>query len=174
MRREDDLTLTAKGAGAGAGEVGSLPDEWEDVIVGVNGSGGGGWEGEDGQEQRERYTKLREALSGRVTQRDHLRKKVSALRRLKRQLEPFEDPKENVQSNLVGTSGNKEVEGEIARMRVLLVRAEGVVRERQKERVRSDGEDDSGMQEGEEEVQQQRQQKREMQVQKLEEVLGMT
>lgn len=87
-------------------------------------------------DQRQRFTSLHKTLRARVDRRDHLRKKLRALKELRRRLEPFEKPKENIQPNLVG-NGNKEIEGEVARMRVLLVRAEGAVRERQERRERA-------------------------------------
>lgn len=99
--------------------------------------------------EKERYSILHEALKSRVTRRDHLRKKLSALKRLRGQLEMFEDPKENVQPNLVGFGGggNKEVESELARMRVLLVKAEGTIRENRQRGGEGQGQGNRGQEE---------------------------
>lgn len=113
--------------------VQSLESGWDGVVLPNPDTTAQPGKGASTQDQR--FAALHKTLHARITRRDHLRKKARALKRLRKQLEPFENSKENIQANLVG-AGNKEIEAEMARMRVLLVRAEGQIRERQEERLR--------------------------------------
>lgn len=79
------------------------------------------------QSQPHRYQALQTRLTTSIERRNHLRQKLLALKRLKAKLEPFEDAQSQVQPNLMW-KGNKKVESEIARMRVLLVKCRDVGR----------------------------------------------
>lgn len=79
------------------------------------------------QSQAQRYAILQSRLTSSINHRNNLRQKVLALKRLKSKLEPFEDAQTQVQPNLMW-KGNKEVEAEVARMRVLLVKCREVGR----------------------------------------------
>jgi len=71
--------------------------------------------------QAHAYTVLREKLHSQTERRDELRKKLGQYKKLRGLLTPFDKPQENIQPNLV-TRDNKELEAELAKMRVLLAR----------------------------------------------------
>lgn len=85
------------------------------------------WGGDDGEdeEERGRYEELVGRLKRLEGERKEVEGRVGRLRGLRKLLEPFEGAGECVQENLVGRNG--EVEQELERMRMLLVRVGGRV-----------------------------------------------
>lgn len=77
---------------------------------------------EEDLERAQRYAVLHGKLVMQARQRDELRRKLARYKKLGELLRPLENATENVQPNLV-TRHNKEIEVELARMRVLLARA---------------------------------------------------
>lgn len=71
--------------------------------------------------QARAYAELRERLRSQNERRDELRRKLGQYKKLRGLLTPFEKPQDNIQPNLV-TRDNKELEAELAKMRVLLAR----------------------------------------------------
>ncbi|KAK5072326.1 hypothetical protein LTR70_010443 [Exophiala xenobiotica] len=71
--------------------------------------------------QARAYTALREKLHSQTERRDELRRKLGQYKKLRALLTPFDKPQESIQPNLV-TRDNKELEAELAKMRVLLAR----------------------------------------------------
>jgi len=78
-------------------------------------------EGAQAEVQAREYIELREKLRSQTERRDQLRRKLSHYKRLRALLEPFDKAQENIQPNLV-TKDNKELQAELAKMRVLLAR----------------------------------------------------
>ena len=76
---------------------------------------------EDQPEEKMTYLLLREQLLEDSTKRDKLQQKIAALKKLRALIEPFEDPKENVQPNLM-TKDNTEIKNELSRMKILMAR----------------------------------------------------
>lgn len=72
-------------------------------------------------EEAESYSQLRAQLVSKIEYRDQLRRKLAEMKRLQNLLEPFEDPKQNIQPNLV-TKDNKELEQELSKMRILMAK----------------------------------------------------
>ena len=71
--------------------------------------------------QARRYSELRGQLHSHAERRNELRRKLRQYKRLQGLLAPFEKPSTNIQPNLI-TKDNKELEAELAKMRVLLAR----------------------------------------------------
>lgn len=80
--------------------------------------------------QEHNYTDLRENLHFQITRRNELRRKLSRYKKLRTLLVSFEKPKENIQPNLV-TKDNKELEAELAKMRILLARVGSKIQNQQ-------------------------------------------
>lgn len=78
-------------------------------------------EGAQADVQAHEYIELREKLRLQTERRDQLKRKLGHYERLRALLEPFDKAQENIQPNLV-TKDNKELEAELAKMRVLLAR----------------------------------------------------
>jgi hypothetical protein len=87
-----------------------LPDSWDD---------------EGDEDKRARYYELAESLKDMDERRKQLREKVAGFTMLKKLLEPFENPTETVQGNLVARDG--ELEKELEKMRMLIARVRGRV-----------------------------------------------
>lgn len=83
---------------------------------------------EQDAEQAQRYRDLREKLLAQTRRREELTRKVAQYKKLQDLLRPLEKARENVQPNLV-TKDNKELEGELARMRVLLARVGNAIQQ---------------------------------------------
>ncbi|KAK5943893.1 hypothetical protein PMZ80_003174 [Knufia obscura] len=96
-------------------ESGAQRDDGEEVDDAVQ------QDGEEGDRQAQRYNDLREELQAQTVRRDKLRKRLGQYKKLQSLLTPFEKPQEDIQPNLV-TRDNKELEAELAKMRVLLAR----------------------------------------------------
>lgn len=89
--------------------IATLPEQWED-------------EAED-DEVTGQYAELVGRLQTLDGRRQQLRKKVETYKALKRAIEPFDDPRDNVQQNLITRGG--ELERELETMRTLLARVAG-------------------------------------------------
>ena len=120
----------------------TLPERWEDVVLktGIETSDKGDAEPKgtestnDAETHDERlesgiqdldstkYTQLRVKLQTQQALKEDLERKIEGYRKLQDLLKVFEKPQENIQPNLV-TRDNKELEDELAKMRVLLARA---------------------------------------------------
>ena len=136
---EDEATAAAHGANTDANAlavsrdadltslevVEGLPEELDELQIHPTPSSR-----EDINITTRRYAELRKRLNSAVRTRDAQRKRLEGYRRLRRVLEPLEEPQENVQPNLVTRDG--ELARELDRMRVLCARlAAGVVEEAQ-------------------------------------------
>jgi beta-glucosidase-like glycosyl hydrolase len=97
---------------AAENEIIALPETWEDEDEAAN-----------SPEQALQYAAKVQQLKELNERRASLRRKVADMKLLKEKLAPFENPKENVQQNLVTKNG--EVERELEKMRMLLARVKG-------------------------------------------------
>jgi hypothetical protein len=119
----DDFRLTSSFLGKST-IISQLPEEWSEDAEG---------------EKAEKFKTLQQRLVGLNERRNALREKVESYRQMKKLLEPFE--KEAVQENLVSRDG--EVEQELQRMRMLMLRVErGVVGLRERGPGERDGDAD--------------------------------
>lgn len=69
------------------------------------------------------YTELAARLKERDSRREEMKKRIAQYKKLRDELEPFGDVKENVQENLCTRDGP--VEAELQKMRMLLARVKG-------------------------------------------------
>jgi beta-glucosidase-like glycosyl hydrolase len=97
---------------AAENEIIALPETWEDEDEAAN-----------SPEQARQYAAKVQQLKELNERRASLRRKVADMKLLKEKLAPFENPKENVQQNLVTKNG--EMERELEKMRMLLARVKG-------------------------------------------------
>ncbi|RDW76702.1 kinetochore subunit FTA4 family protein [Aspergillus mulundensis] len=81
------------------------------------------------EEERLRYKRLRERLANLDHQRQQRQRRLDQLRLLQRLLEPFREPQNNVQPNLVTRDG--ELAREIEKMRMLVARVSGRIAQSQ-------------------------------------------
>ncbi|KAI9835981.1 MAG: hypothetical protein M1837_003548, partial [Sclerophora amabilis] len=72
---------------------------------------------------RRRYAELQAKLTSLNTRRSEVQQRLTRYRHLQRLLEPFKNPQENVQPNLVTRDG--ELGKELDRMRILMARVAG-------------------------------------------------
>ncbi|GMF69667.1 unnamed protein product [Aspergillus oryzae] len=77
-----------------------------------------------------RYQKLRERLVTLDNQRQQRRRRLEQLRRLQRLLEPFQEPQQNIQPNLITRDG--ELVQELEKMRMLVARVGGRIQHSKK------------------------------------------
>ncbi|PIG86771.1 hypothetical protein AARAC_006829, partial [Aspergillus arachidicola] len=82
------------------------------------------------EEERLRYQKLRERLVTLDNQRQQRRRRLEQLRRLQRLLEPFQEPQQNIQPNLITRDG--ELVQELEKMRMLVARVGGRIQHSKK------------------------------------------
>ncbi|KAI9038802.1 kinetochore subunit FTA4 family protein [Aspergillus affinis] len=75
------------------------------------------------EEDRQRYQQLRERLIGLDKRRQQRQRRLDQLRQLQHLLEPFQEPQENIQPNLVTRDG--ELMKELEKMRMLVARVGG-------------------------------------------------
>ncbi|KAB8232657.1 hypothetical protein ETB97_009306 [Aspergillus alliaceus] len=83
------------------------------------------------EEERRRYQELRERLVTLDNQRRRRRLRLDQLRRLQRLLEPFQEPQQNIQPNLVTRNG--ELMQELEKMRMLVARVGGRIQQSKKQ-----------------------------------------
>lgn len=74
-------------------------------------------------EEAARYVELAAKLKEQNARRVEMKKRIADYRKLKQELEPLDDAKENVQENLCTRNGP--VEAELQKMRMLLARVKG-------------------------------------------------
>ncbi len=89
-----------------------LPETWDDSD-------------EEDEAKKARYQELASRLKSLDDRRKELREKVAVYKMVKELLEPFENPTETVQGNLVARGG--ELERELEKMRLLVARVRGRV-----------------------------------------------
>ncbi|KAE8401779.1 kinetochore Sim4 complex subunit Fta4 [Aspergillus pseudonomiae] len=82
------------------------------------------------EEERLRYQELRERLVTLDDQRQQRRRRLEQLRRLQRLLEPFQEPQQNIQPNLITRDG--ELVQELEKMRMLVARVGGRIQHSKK------------------------------------------
>ncbi|THC96144.1 hypothetical protein EYZ11_004365 [Aspergillus tanneri] len=82
------------------------------------------------EEERFRYQQLREHLISLDNRRQQRQRRLDQLRQLKRLLEPFQAPQENIQPNLVTRDG--ELMQELEKMRMLVARVGGRINQSQR------------------------------------------
>ncbi|KAE8380562.1 kinetochore Sim4 complex subunit Fta4 [Aspergillus bertholletiae] len=82
------------------------------------------------EEERLRYQMLRERLVTLDNQRQQRRRRLEQLRRLQRLLEPFQEPAQNIQPNLITRDG--ELVQELEKMRMLVARVGGRIQHSKK------------------------------------------
>ncbi|KAL2824911.1 kinetochore complex Fta4 of Sim4 subunit, or CENP-50-domain-containing protein [Aspergillus cavernicola] len=92
---------------------------------------GGLYDQSASDEDQLRYKRLRERLATLDNLRQQRQRRLDQLRQLQRLLEPFREPQENVQPNLVTRDG--ELARELEKMRMLVARASGRIGQRQME-----------------------------------------
>jgi hypothetical protein len=115
IQRNTDLTDSAV--------IPALPGRLEDTMLGPSRLSAG-----KHRQRRQRYSQLLSQLQQLTQQRDELQHKFDRYVKLKALLEPFAEPKENIQPNLVGMRGQGQEEGlarEMERVRVLVARVLG-------------------------------------------------
>ncbi|KAL4895923.1 kinetochore Sim4 complex subunit Fta4 [Aspergillus ambiguus] len=81
-------------------------------------------------EERRRYQQLRERLMELDHRRQQRQRRLDQLQRLERLLEPFQNPQENIQPNLVTRDG--ELVQELEKMRMLVARVGGRIHQSNK------------------------------------------
>ena len=96
------------------GNIAKLPQEWpeEDTTDCKPGN--------DDEVERERYAELRLRLSTLSEKEQDQRRKIIMYKRLLEMLRPFQEPKDNIQPNLVTKDG--ELGKELEKMKVFMVR----------------------------------------------------
>lgn len=135
VKRETDLTDSKHG-------LRTIPVLWEDVTLGDSGRASkrrriaerdqadsneednsvNAEENDDEHiDDADDYEHLHVKLSTQIDRRDQLRGRLAQLKKLQALLEPFEDPIVNIQPNLI-TRDNKELDNELARMRILMAK----------------------------------------------------
>jgi hypothetical protein len=130
VRKDADLTSTAV--------VSALPEGLEGTMLGPNNLSAG-----EHRQRRQRYTLLLRQLQALSSQRDELQRKYDRYKKLQTLLQPFSDPKENVQPNLIGMSrpsAGTEGEGlarEMERVRVLVARVLGGMEGKSNDEIRT-------------------------------------
>ncbi|PLB43571.1 putative kinetochore protein fta4 [Aspergillus steynii IBT 23096] len=82
------------------------------------------------EEDRLRYQQLRERLIGLDNRRQQRQRRLDQLRQLQHLLEPFQEPQENIQPNLVTRDG--ELMQELEKMRMLTARVGGRIHQSQR------------------------------------------
>jgi hypothetical protein len=118
VKKDADLTSTAV--------VSALPAALEDTMQAPSDLGAG-----EHRLRRERYSHLLSQVQDLTAKRDELQRKHARYRKLETLLQPFAEPKESVQPNLIGMSrpsAGSEGEGlarEMERVRVLVARVLG-------------------------------------------------
>ncbi|KAI9759799.1 MAG: hypothetical protein M4579_002098 [Chaenotheca gracillima] len=91
----------------------ALPDEWMTEDEEETGD----------QSERERYIQLQDRLKALNAQRNTARQRLATYRDLETRLQPLQNPRQNVQPNLVTKNG--ELGKELERMRILMARVAG-------------------------------------------------
>lgn len=103
----------------------NLPEDYDDLHLHERRDGGEDNADGEGEEEAERYLRLRGELLALSEKRDTLMTKLARYQHLCRLLAPLDEPQTNVQPNLVTRDG--ELAQELDRMRVLLARVTGKV-----------------------------------------------
>lgn len=80
--------------------------------------------------QSHRYRELRERLASLDTQRQQRQRRLDQLQHLRRLVEPFKDPKNDIQPNLITKDG--ELVQELEKMRMLVARVGGRIAQQKK------------------------------------------
>ena len=72
-------------------------------------------------EEAELYDQLHARLSTQIKRRDQLKLRLAQMKNLRQLLEPFDNPKVDIQPNLT-TKDNTELEAEMSKMRILMAK----------------------------------------------------
>lgn len=138
VRRQVDFTDSKDG-------ITNLPESWSDALLEVGDrtrkkrridrdhedeTASIDQEDENVGEEAELYDQLHARLSTQIEHRDQLRLKLVQIKKLLQLLEPFDDPKADIQPNLT-TKDNTELETELSKMRILMAKL-GSTLQRQK------------------------------------------
>lgn len=108
----DVVRVCANGVVATEAVIESMPEVWDEPE-----------EADRLPEEAARYAELAANLKERNARRVEMKKKIAQYKKLKEELEPLGDAKDNVQENLCTRDGS--VEAELQKMRMLLARVKG-------------------------------------------------